>query len=113
RERPAGNWVAEPGYPRLRLEPITIREIDDQAVPASDAGAVLTRSEKRYLHLSFENGSRAWRFQPEPRPVGAIYELRRSSGLLSPSVTPLVGAERLMTLLRHARSALSRLEASA
>jgi hypothetical protein len=112
-ERPAGTWLAEPGYPRLRLQPATIGALDAEGPATSDAGAVLTLAEKRYLHLSTSNGARAWRFQPEPRPVGAVYELLRTPGLSSPFVTPIVGAERLTTLVRHLRLAPARLEASA
>jgi len=93
-----GRWWAQPGYPRLRLEPgmITMSR-------AADAGPVLTGSDKRYVGLSMRASARAWRFGAEPLPLAAVYELRRLPELARPSTAPVSGAERAALLLRHVR----------
>jgi hypothetical protein len=93
-EESAG-WTVHPGYPRLRLKPLAIEALELVA-PALDR--VFTGQEKRYLPLSESTGTR---FQREPAPIGAIYELARSSALDSPRIEPVEGADRLATLLRH------------
>jgi hypothetical protein len=115
-ERATGGWMAEPGYPRLRLGPASIAAIDTWAASAParvpDAGAVLTGLDKRYLALSSGDDRDEWRFHPEPLPAGVIYELRRDLDLLAPVVSPVSGAERAMTLLRHATAPTAPLGAS-
>jgi hypothetical protein len=47
------------------------------SAPATEAGPVISGLEKRYLELSTGAEAGAWRFQPRPLTVVAIYELRR------------------------------------
>jgi hypothetical protein len=110
-EQPMGTWMTQPGYPRLRLGPTTIEAIDTPAVPATDAGPVITGLEKRYLELSIGEEAGPWRFQCRPLPLEAIYELRRGRGVDGPVIEPIVGADRLTTLVRHLRAAVAPLDA--
>jgi hypothetical protein len=112
-ERAGGSWSAEPGYPRLRLWSAALGAIDASAAREADGGPVITGPDKRYLVLSSSGDGGAWRFQPEPLPVGAIYELQRAPDRRSPVVTPIAGAERVTTLVRHAREPLAPLDAPA
>jgi hypothetical protein len=110
-EQPAGTWIAQPGYPRLRLAPATIEAIDTPAVPATEAGPVITGLEKRYLELSTGEEAGPWRFQGRPVALAAIYELRRDRGVDRPFIEPIAGADRLTTLVRHLRTAVAPLDA--
>jgi hypothetical protein len=100
-EKFPGAWRAEPGYPRLRLGMAPAAFIADQAI---DAGPVFTGSDRRYIGLRDDHDARAWSFCSQPVRVAAIYELRRSSELGSPAITPIRGAARAATLARHLRT---------
>jgi hypothetical protein len=105
-EQSAGAWIAETGYPRLRLHPDTIATLRDHWAAVTDAGPVGLGDAKRYLTLSTAGHAQAWRFQPAALPLGAIYELRRATDLSRPVATPLSAPERVSALLRHMRAGL-------
>ena len=90
---------AQPGYPRLRLAPPTVA-----ALPAGAAlaGPVATGLEKRYAKLRVGATAGAWRFQPRPLPLTAIYLLERDGGG-APRVDEISGAKRLAAVACHLR----------
>jgi hypothetical protein len=106
-ERAPSRWVAHPGYPRLRVHPSTIGALRP---PVPDGGRVFRSLDKHYLELSTERRARAWRFQPQPLPVAAVYVLERDSDCSSPVIEEVTGAARLAALVRHSRSALAPLD---
>lgn len=91
--------LAHPGYPRLRMTPSALANLDGGA-PVG--GAVATGFEKRYVELAIGNGAGAWRFQPRARPLAASYLLERGDAP-APRVDEVAGAERLLALLAHVR----------
>jgi hypothetical protein len=91
--------LVHPGYPRLRMAPLTLASLYPGA-PVG--GAVATGFEKRYVELSTAGDHGAWRFQPEPRPLAAIYLLERG-GAPAPRIDELAGAERFLALASHLR----------
>jgi HPr Serine kinase C-terminal domain len=99
-ERGRERWFAEPGYPRLRVEPETLARLG-RAVP--DGGAVFSIARERYIELSTAAGAGPWRFQPEATRLAAIYVLDRGPGDGRPKVEEVAGADRLFELLRHSR----------
>jgi hypothetical protein len=92
---------AQPGYPRLRVAPATLAALS----PRSPVGsAVGTGVDKRYVELAVDAPAGAWRFQPRPLPLAAIYVLERSAGEVE--FVAIEGADRLTEVVRHAREPL-------
>jgi hypothetical protein len=91
--------LAQPGYPRLRMAPETLAALPP-GVPVG--GAVATGLEKRYVELRVGAPAGAWRFQPQPLPLAAIYLLERN-GAVAPRIDEVTGAERLVALTHHLR----------
>jgi hypothetical protein len=108
-ERAGGTWVAHPGYPRLRLDPASLASF---AAPPEATGPPIWGTGKRWIELSPDGATGPWRFQREPRPVAAVYELGRS-GRRAPAVAEIAGGARVATLLRHVREAPFALEPAA
>jgi hypothetical protein len=105
--RNGARWMTHPGYPRLRLLPAII---DAFEAPPAGPRPVVTGVDKHYLDLSTEDGAAAWRFQPEPLPLEAIYLLQRHAGVDVPLIEPIVGSARLTTLLAHTPAAFAPLD---
>jgi len=79
-------WLALPGYPRLRLWPEAI-----EALCSSETGLVwvFSFSEKRFVDLTEGTSEAAWRFQNQPLPLVAIYILgARRVRLIAPVIKP-------------------------
>ncbi len=86
-ERGGRFWV-HPGYPRLRLWPETLKwlSVDHQELPR-----VESIFGKRYLDLSTDENTTAWRFCEHPRPLVAAFvlgERRDGQPLTILSVSP-------------------------
>src|SRR4051812_26615749 len=94
----SADGFAHPGYPRLRMTPSTLALFPDAPI----GGAVATGFEKRYVELRVGDETGAWRFQPSPRPLAAVYLLERG-GAAAPGLHDLAGAERLLALAGHLR----------
>jgi hypothetical protein len=107
-----GSWIAQPGYPGLRLGPATLGVIGDGDGARRDGGPVMPGVDKRYVTLSTAGEFPAWRFRSEPLRVGVIYELCRVPDLRAPTATRIDGAERVTTLRRYTRAALAPSDAS-
>jgi hypothetical protein len=105
-----GDWVAHPGYPRLRVLPATIRVL---GTPLPERGHVVTGFDKRYLELSMDEHATAWRFQPRTLPLVAIYLLERSPAAARPEFRAVTGSAALAALLGHSRALLAPLGAAA
>jgi hypothetical protein len=93
-------WTAHPGYPRLRLNPDSLRALHAGANPG---GAVLTREPKRYLNLSEGPKGTPWRFHAEPLTLRAVYVLERDRGVKIPAVEHLDPQSRVAALLQQVR----------
>ncbi|ETX02746.1 MAG: hypothetical protein ETSY1_02485 [Candidatus Entotheonella factor] len=90
-------WLAQPGYPRLRLWPASIH-----ALYGSEAGLarIFSFTEKRFVDLTDHTHQSAWRFYREPLPLAAIYVLgARQSGLADTTIEPISPAPAVMTLM--------------
>ena len=90
-----GIFLAQPGYPRLRLWPTSIDALlKAESFPPN---LVPTSRDRRY-HLDLtQNG---YRFQSQPLPLGSIYMLgERCSKAGVPYVEPLPGQSGLMNLV--------------
>jgi len=92
-----GDFLAQPGYPRLRLRPAALHAL--AAVGGHWPRLPPTWGERRYHHDLTRNG---FRFQQQPLPLAAIYILddRRSDGA-APSIESVPAAEGLMTLVAN------------
>jgi hypothetical protein len=91
------HWLVQPGYPRLRLWPESIK-----ALYGSEYGLarVFSFSEKRFMDLS--DSETAWQFHNEPLPLAAIYVLgERQTGLAAPAIEPIPPATAVMALMAH------------
>ncbi len=88
-------FFAQPGYPRLRLWPDSAKAL----FGASNALPKLTPNwDKRYLALD----SDPYRFQSEPRPLGAIYVLSEGEPAQSHAlVEPMKGHDAMLALLKE------------
>jgi hypothetical protein len=92
-----GAFVAHPGYPRLRLWPASIDALMEAGALSSDP-APASRERRYYLEL----GRNGYRFQPDPRPLAAIYWLdERSADPGAPHVDGVPGVTALMRLLAN------------
>jgi hypothetical protein len=105
-----GRWLAQPGYPRLRLAPETLGAL---GLDADDCERVQSSLPKRYLELSDDPETAPWRFQSDPLRLGAVYVLERDSDVTIPTVEPLDGPSRVAALLRHVRVSPFRLDRAA
>lgn len=101
--RDDGRWFAHPGYPRLRLHPATLAALSH---PPRDAGDVLPGDPKRFAVLDDDRAHGPWRSATEPRPVAAVYELRRAAGATRAAIEPLAGTAAVAALARHVRVGL-------
>ncbi|ETX05043.1 MAG: hypothetical protein ETSY2_25320, partial [Candidatus Entotheonella gemina] len=108
---PGHHWLAQPGYPRLRLWPAAIH-----ALYGSEVGLarIFSFTEKRFVDLSDSMHQAAWQFCREPLPLAAIYVLgERQSGLTGTAIEPIPPALAVMTLMgqRSANHLLLELDA--
>ena len=108
-ERGRGQWFAQPGYPRLRVEPGALAAFSP---PVPDGGEVFSIAGKRYVELSMAPGANAWRFRGRATRLAAMYVLDRGRGEGRPKAEEVAGADRLFELLRHSRDAFFPLPAS-
>jgi hypothetical protein len=100
--------LVQPGDSRLRLWPATLQFLESAKVISSP---VLSISDKQYLQLAPDDDPSAWRFQSKPLPLVAIYVLdHRQSNLTTPTITPILPAQGLMTLVEHISASLLPLE---
>ena len=91
----AGQWLAQPGYPRVNLWPDSVRQLfgSEDALPR-----ITPTWEKRYLPLD-QNGHH---FASTPIPLGAIYILDdRDSVLKAPVIEEVSGKEAFMALVAN------------
>lgn len=89
-------FLVQPGYPRLRLWPTTVRFLPELAV--EQLSHVLTIAEKRYLDLEVEDLSKPWRFQSKPLPLTAVYALDATAADEVLSISPLSRERAIFTL---------------
>lgn len=95
------HFLVQPGYPRLRLWPESIKALYGSEV---NLERVFDFAEKRFVNLS-DNisesaGETEWQFHQEPLPLAAIYILgKRLSELAAPQVEPIPPAMAVMTLM--------------
>jgi len=78
------HWLVQPGYPRLRLWPNSIK-----ALYGSKEGLtrIFSFSEKCFIDLNNNGGTTAWQFHNEPLPLTAIYILgERQPDLAAPNI---------------------------
>jgi hypothetical protein len=97
-ERAEGFW-AHSGPPRLGLWPETLRALgeDPDLWPP-----VLTSMEKRWRALAADDAASAWRHEPGPRRLVAIYVLADDNWAgPRPKVEPLRSPEALVRLIEH------------
>lgn len=102
------HWLAQPGYPRLRLWPAAIH-----ALYGSEVGLprIFSFTEKRFVDLTDDVRQPAWRFYREPLPLAAIYVLgERQAGVTAPAVTAMSPAQAVMTLMGQRSASHLRLE---
>jgi hypothetical protein len=87
--------LVQPGYPRICLWPDSVKQL----FGSIDALPLLTPNwEKRFLPL---DGKRA-RFEPEAKPLGAIYLLApRVADASAPRIEPLDQREALLALVQN------------
>ena len=91
--------LVQPGDSRLRLWPKTFETLDNSKITSSP---VLSIGDKRYLQLTPNDESSPWRFQSDPVPLVAIYVLDyRRSDLTTYTITTILPAKGLMTLVEH------------
>jgi hypothetical protein len=95
-EEQHGVVIANPGYPRLRLWPDAAGILD--AVP-TELPRLTPNWDKRYLDLVSSR-----RFEPQPRPLSAVYLLDGYRDLpVAPFVASMPASTALLTLLGHIR----------
>ena len=90
-----GQWLVQPGYPRVNLWPDSVRRLfgSEEALPH-----ITPTWDKRYLPL----GQDSYRFASSPLPLGAVYILdSRDSALTTPVVQALSAKEGLITLVAN------------
>lgn len=90
-----GQWLVQPGYPRVNLWPDSVRTLfgSEDALPP-----ITPTWDKRYLPLG-ENGHD---FASSPLPLGAIYILdSRDSALAAPVIKEISGKEAFMALVAN------------
>jgi len=90
-----GQWLVQPGYPRVNLWPDSVRRLfgSEEALPH-----ITPTWDKRYLPL----GQDGYRFASSPLPLGAVYILdSRDSALTAPVVQALSAKESLITLVAN------------
>ena len=88
-----GQWLVQPGYPRVNLWPDSVRALfgSEDVLPR-----ITPTWDKRYLPL----GENAHRFASSPLPLGAIYILdSRDSDLTAPVIEEVSGKEAFITLV--------------
>ncbi len=90
----AGEFLVQPGYPRLRLWP--------EAVPgglAAELPRVLSFIEKRYQPLTSDADAPRWKFQPRPARLAAVYLLAERTPQPPAVIVPLDPAAALLALV--------------
>lgn len=91
-------FLVQPGYPRLRLWKPAVNALYGSEVGLSRVSRQL---DKHFVELN-QNGASAWRFQPQPLPLAAIYILEnRQPELASPTIKPISQKMGLMHLMTH------------
>ena len=101
-DRPS-HFLVQPGYPRLRLWPESIKTLYGSEV---DLVRVFRSSEKRFVDLNYSSSEAASPFYNEPLPLAAIYILgKRQPELAAPQIEPIPPAMAVMTLMAQ-RSAI-------
>jgi hypothetical protein len=110
----ASGYLIQPGYPRMRLWPDTIR-----ALHGSEEGLprVLPIFSKRYMELETAHEARdgePWVFQTEALPLGSLYRLDDAPPELPvPTIEPIPPAQALVMLTAHVYARLFPLEKQA
>ncbi|MGK7905338.1 MAG: serine/threonine protein kinase [Hormoscilla sp.] len=100
-------FLVQPGYPRVRLWPKSIKALYGSEV---DLARVFSFSEKRFVNLT-DNinktaGETGWQFHHEPLPLAAIYILgKRQPFLAETAIEPIPPAMAVMMLMAQ-RSAI-------
>jgi hypothetical protein len=89
------------GYPRLRLWRSSVEALLAERSSASSLPRVLHHVDKHYVDLATAPDGTAWRFQPNPVPLAAIYLLARTPAAATPRIEPIGAAEALKALLSH------------
>jgi hypothetical protein len=93
----AGVTLAQPGYPRMRLRPASLRmlsELNSDLPPLPQA-----EGDKR-LHFELKSGN--YQFQSGPLPIGALYLLAdRSSDSSAPRVEPVSQSDGIMGIVAN------------
>ena len=90
-----GQWLAQPGYPRVNLWPDSVRTLfgSEDTLPR-----ITPTWDKRYLPL----GQKGHHFASKPLSLGAIYILdSRESTLTAPVVEAVSSKEALITLVAN------------
>lgn len=91
------SFLAQPGYPRLRLWPNSLHKIYGSE---KDLEQVLDFVEKRFINLSDRSSATAWRFYNQPLPLAAIYILgKRQRDVTFPKIEPMSPTEAVMQLM--------------
>jgi len=92
-----GDFLAQPGYPRLRLWPAALDAL--AAVGGEWPRLPTSWGERRYHHDLTRNG---YRFQRKPLPLAAIYVLdKRRNDALAPTTEAVPAVEGLVTLVAN------------
>ncbi len=87
-------FIAQPGYPRLRLWPDSVAAL----FGASESLPRLTPNwDKRYLAL----GTTKFRFQSTPLPLGALYVIGNAGTSMPAPIAPMKAREAMVALLRE------------
>lgn len=93
---PGGTVDVQPGYPRLRLWPASVRATTCEPVDALPR--VLSHHEKRFVPLSAAAAG-VWRFRRDGVPISAIYVLGERRGRRPASIVDVSDPEAFLALL--------------
>jgi len=95
-----GQFLVQPGYPRMRQWPSTLSalsDLDPEALPR-----VVSPADKRYLDLASHGSDSRWRFQPEAQLLLGVYVLDALGSVgTAPRIEPIPPAEGLVALVRN------------
>lgn len=92
-----GQYWVQPGYPRLRLCPQSVKAFDTSP---QELTKVSSFGYKRYLNLAVDNTEK-WLFQPVPLPLAGIYIMgKREQQLARSSVKSLASSQAMTKLVK-------------
>jgi hypothetical protein len=94
-----GSFLAQPGYPRLRLYPDSAAALPSAETATLSPLWTEVNVDKRYLDLVADPSAPRWRFQTRPLPLAAVYFLADPGAAgTAPQISPIRPAVGLISL---------------